>query len=55
MFPFPDSFHPSGVVSVSLQDVNADSLPEILLEAETIVSVRYLGATPVRWKAWLRW
>ena len=54
VFPFPDSFHPSGVVSVSLQDVNADSLPEILLEAETIVSVRYLGATPVRWKAWLR-
>ena len=54
VFPFPDSFHPSGVLRVSLQDVNADSLPEILLEAETIVSLRYLGATPVKWKAWLR-
>jgi hypothetical protein len=54
VFPFPDSFHPSGVVSVSLEDVNADSQPEILLEAETIVSLRYLGATPIRWKAWLR-
>ena len=39
---------------MSLEDVNADSQPEILLEAETIVSLRYLGATPVRWKAWLR-
>ena len=54
IFPFPDSFHPSGVLKVSLEDVNADSLPEVLLEAETIVSLRYLGATPVRWKAWLR-
>src|SRR5271157_628829 len=54
MFPFPDSFHPSGVVQVSLEDVNADSQPEVLLEADTIVSLRYLGATPVRWKAWLR-
>jgi hypothetical protein len=53
-FPFPDGFHPSGVVDVSLQDVNADSQPEILLDAETIVSLRYLGATPVRWKVWLR-
>ncbi|MGO9310875.1 MAG: SH3 domain-containing protein [Spirochaetia bacterium] len=54
MFPFPDSFHPSGVLHVSLEDVDADSQPEVLLEAETIVSLRYLGATPVRWKAWLR-
>ena len=54
MFPFPDEFHPSGVVGISLGDVNSDSLPEILLEAETIVSLRYLGATPVRWRAWLR-
>jgi hypothetical protein len=53
-FPFPDSFHPSGVVHVSLEDVNADSQPEILLEGETIVSLRFLGSTPVRWKAWLR-
>jgi len=54
VFPFPDSFHPSGVVQVSLEDVNSDSQPEILLEAETIVSLRLLGSTPVRWKAWLR-
>ncbi|MGA2642160.1 MAG: hypothetical protein ABSG21_14805 [Spirochaetia bacterium] len=54
IFPFPDSFHPSGVVRVSLEDVNSDSQPEVLLEAETIVSLRYLGTTPVRWKAWLR-
>lgn len=53
VFPFPDSFHPSGVVNVSLEDVNSDSQPEILLEAETIVSLRFLGSTPVRWKAWL--
>ena len=52
--PFPESFHPSGVVHVSLEDVNSDSQPEILLEAETLVSLRLLGATPVRWKAWLR-
>ena len=54
IIPFPDSFHPSGIVQVSLEDVNSDSQPEILLEADTIVSLRYLGATPVRWKAWLR-
>jgi hypothetical protein len=41
-------------VRVSLEDVNSDSQPEVLLEAETIVSLRYLGTTPVRWKAWLR-
>ncbi|HET6450618.1 MAG TPA: SH3 domain-containing protein [Spirochaetia bacterium] len=52
--PYPDGFHPSGVVSVSLQDVNADSRAEIILEAETIVSLRFLGSTPIRWKAWLR-
>ena len=52
--PFPDEFHPSGVVSVSLQDVNADSRAEVVVEAETIVSLRDLGATPLRWKAWLR-
>jgi len=53
-FPFPDDFHPSGVASVSLQDVNVGSRAEIVVEAETILSLRYLGATPVRWKAWLR-
>jgi hypothetical protein len=52
--PFPDEFHPSGILGVSLQDVNADSRAEVIVEAETILSLRYLGATPVRWKAWLR-
>jgi len=52
--PFPDGFHPSGILSISLEDVNADSRAEIIVEAETILSLRYLGATPVRWKAWLR-
>jgi hypothetical protein len=54
MFPFPGEFRPSGVVKASVQDVNSDSRPEIILEAETLVSLRYLGSTPVRWKAWLR-
>ncbi len=53
-FPFPDDFHPSGILSVSFKDVNADARPEIVVEAETILSLRYLGTTPVRWKAWLR-
>ncbi len=53
VFPFPDSFHPSGVVGVALEDINFDSQPEIMLEAETIVSLHFLGSTPVRWKAWL--
>src|SRR5208337_950446 len=39
IFPFPDSFHPSGVVHASLGDVDSDSQPEVLLEAETIVSL----------------
>jgi hypothetical protein len=52
--PFPDDFHPSGILGISLQDVNADSRAEVIVEAETILSLRYLGATPVRWKAWLR-
>jgi hypothetical protein len=52
--PFPDDFHPSGILSISLDDVNADSRAEVIVEAETILSLRYLGATPVRWKAWLR-
>ncbi len=54
LFVFPDEFHPSGVVKVTLADVNSDSQPEIVLEAETIVSLRHLGASPLRWKAWLR-
>ena len=53
-FVFPDSFHPSGPLRLSIEDANADGLPEIVLEAETIVSFHYLGATPLRWVAWLR-
>jgi len=52
--PFPDDFHPSGILGISLKDVNADSHAEVIVEAETILSLRYLGATPVKWKAWLR-
>jgi len=52
--PFPDEFHPSGVLGVSLVDANRDPRAEITLEAETIVSLRDLGSTPVKWKAWLR-
>jgi len=52
--PFPDEFHPSGILNISLDDVNADSRAEVIVEAETILSLRYLGATPIRWKAWLR-
>jgi len=52
--PFPDEFHPSGVLGVSLEDVNADSRAEVIVEVETILSLGLLGTTPVRWKAWLR-
>jgi len=51
---FPDSFHPSGVLRAALEDVNSDGAAELVLEAETIVSLHYLGATPLRWEAWLR-
>jgi hypothetical protein len=50
---FPDAFHPSGVRGLSIRDCNGDGRAEIVLEAETIVSLRYLGATPLRWVAWL--
>ena len=52
--PFPDEFRPSGILGVSLQDVDADSRAEVIVEAETIPSLGLLGTTPVRWKAWLR-
>jgi hypothetical protein len=51
---FPDSFHPSGMLRVSIEDANADGATEVVVEAETIVSLQYLGATPLRWEAWLR-
>ena len=41
-------------MGITIEDANADGLPEIVLEAETIVSLQYLGATPLRWVAWLR-
>jgi hypothetical protein len=54
VFPFVDDFHPSGVLRVSIEDANGDGNPEVVLQAETIVSLRYLGASPLRWTAWLR-
>ncbi|MGA2975494.1 MAG: hypothetical protein ABSF77_09315 [Spirochaetia bacterium] len=53
-FAFADSFHPSGVLRVSISDVNSDNALEAVVEAETIVSLRSLGTTPLRWVAWLQ-
>jgi hypothetical protein len=53
-FPFADQFHPSGVLRAAVQDVNRNGSPEVVVQAETIVSLRYLGASPLRWVAWLR-
>ena len=53
-FPFASEFHPSGVLRAAIKDVNGNGSPEIVVEAETIVSLRYLGASPLRWVAWLR-
>jgi len=51
---FPDAFHPSGATSVSFEDVNADGTPEAVVQAQTIVSLQFLGASPLSWEAWLR-
>ncbi len=51
---FNDSFHPSGVTHISIEDVNGDGVPEVVVEAETIVSLQFLGASPLSWEAWLR-
>jgi hypothetical protein len=53
-FPFPDEFHPSGVLRAAISDASGDGRPEVVVQAETIVSLRYLGATPLVWVAWLR-
>jgi hypothetical protein len=53
-FPFPEGFHPSGIVSLAVNDANGDGTPEVVIEAETIASLRTLGAAPLRWAAWLR-
>jgi hypothetical protein len=50
---FPDSFHPSGVRAASIADLNGDGAAEIAVTAETIVSLNYLGATPLAWECWL--
>ncbi len=34
--------------------MNRDGGSELVLEAETIVSLRYPGATPLRWVAWFQ-
>ncbi|HVO38533.1 MAG TPA: SH3 domain-containing protein [Spirochaetia bacterium] len=51
---FPDAFHPSGVARLAIQDVNADGTPEVVVDADTIVSFQFLGASPLRWQAWLQ-
>ena len=50
---FPDSFHPSGVRAVTIDDVNGDGSLEIVVSMETILSLNYLGATPLAWECWL--
>jgi len=52
-FRFPDSFHPSGVVSVSVADVNGSGSLQVVVDVETIASLTSLGTTPLRWAAWL--
>ncbi len=54
VFPFPDAFRPSGVLRAEVSDANDDGSPEVTVQAETIISLRSLGATPLRWVAWLR-
>jgi hypothetical protein len=51
---FPDAFHPSGVTSVSFEDVNSDGVLEAVVDAQTIVSLQFLGASPLAWEAWLQ-
>jgi hypothetical protein len=50
---FPDSFHPSGVLAASIADINGDGAAEIVVSGQTIVSLSYLGATPLAWECWL--
>jgi hypothetical protein len=51
---FPSAFHPSGVTSVSFQDMSSDGTLEAVVQAQTIVSLQFLGASPLAWEAWLR-
>ncbi len=52
-FRFPEAFHPSGVLAVTIADVNGNGSLEVVVKAETIVSLSALGTTPLRWTAWL--
>jgi hypothetical protein len=51
---FPESFHPSGVARIAIEDMNDDGIPEVVVDADTIVSLQFLGASPLRWQAWLQ-
>jgi hypothetical protein len=53
-YPFPDAFHPSGVVSAEIRDVNGDGAAEVEAQCDTMVSVTSPGAAPLRWTVWLR-
>jgi hypothetical protein len=54
VFLFPESFRPGGIVSVKIEDVNGDRVPEVVLVADFIVSFTYLGISPLRAEIWLR-
>jgi hypothetical protein len=53
-FVFPDAFHPSGVTQISLEDVNSDGTTKAVVRGQTIVSLQFLGASPLAWEAWLK-
>ncbi|MGA2612011.1 MAG: SH3 domain-containing protein [Spirochaetia bacterium] len=51
---FADSFHPSGVTHLSIEDVNSNGVLSAVVKAQTIGSLQFLGASPLSWEAWLR-
>jgi hypothetical protein len=51
---FPESFHPGGIVSAAIDDPDGDGVQEAVVVADFIVSLSYLGASPLRSELWLR-
>ena len=39
---------------MAIEDVNGDGVPEVVVQAQTIVSLQFLGSSPLSWEAWLR-